>query len=299
MVRRPIIDSTVVVDGGRRIGYADFGPGEGRPLIYLHGHPGSRLDLGRDDLLEPLAAAGYRLIAFDRPGFGRSEFVPGRTHADWAEDLEQAVDALGIGRFALLAYSRGGLFGLACAARFHDRLDDVFLLSPIAPREMPGWWQSWRRDLRLLYTASRRAPALTRALQRANAKTMGTERGAVRAFSRFMRSPVDSEQLRAHPDWCLLGAREASRQDQLGLVEDAGRLIEWPLSFSLDDVATPVRLWHGDADNLVPLSHSRFYASRLPRAELVEVAGHGHAPTAKVLSSIASYRTAPESSAHT
>ena len=68
-------------------------------LVYLHGQPGSRLDLGRDDLVAPLAEAGYRLIGLDQPGFGGTRFVPGLTYTDWAEDVDEVANRLDLDRF--------------------------------------------------------------------------------------------------------------------------------------------------------------------------------------------------------
>ena len=286
-VREPIVDSTIALADGRSIAYADFGPRDGRPLVYLHGHPGSRIDLGRHDLVQTLVEAGYRLIGLDRPGFGGTRFVPKRTFNDWAEDMDEAADRLELERFALLSLSAGGMFALAYAARSPGRLDAVCLLSPSAPADMPGWRQSWRRDIRTLIGINHRAPALGRALLRANARGMRTESGAVKGFSRFLRSAADDETLRAIPDAALRFAEEANRQGPAAFVEHSRRQLDWPLGFRLEDVTIPVTLFHGDADNLVPISHSRFIAEHLPDAVLEEVSGHGHAPTARVLTMIA------------
>jgi len=286
-VREPIVDSTIVLSDGRSIAYADFGPTDARPLLYLHGHPGSRLDLGRDDLVAPLVDAGYRLIGLDRPGFGGTRFVPGRTITDWAQDVDEVANRLQLERFALLSLSAGGLFALACAARFPGRLNGVCLMSPVAPSDMPGWRRSWRRDIRVLIAINRRAPALGRALLRANARGMRTQSGAVKGFSKLLGSQVDDETLRSHPDWTLRVAQEANKQGPAAFVEHARRQLDWPLGFRLEDVDIPVVLLHGDADNLVPISHSRFMAERLPKARLEEISGHGHAPTARVLGRIA------------
>jgi pimeloyl-ACP methyl ester carboxylesterase len=292
MVRDPIVDSTINLADGRSISYADFGPEDLRPLVYLHGAPGSRLDLGRDDLLAVVAEAGYRLIAIDRPGFGATPFVAGRSFTDEAEDVEEVANRLGLDRFSLLGFSAGGMYALACAARFPERLDGVCLLSPAAPSDMPGWRQSWRRDVRVLIAINHRVPSLGRALLRANARGMRTESGAVRGFSRLLRSSVDDETIRAHPDWALRFGQEANRQGPTAFVEHARRQLDWPLGFRLEDVGIPIALLHGDADNLARASHSRFIADRLPNAELEEVPNHGHAPTARVLGAVVKHLAA-------
>ncbi len=65
-------DSTarsIQLRAGRRLGYAEWGDPGGRPLLYFHGWPGSRVE-GRlgDDVA---SAMGVRFIALDRPGMGR------------------------------------------------------------------------------------------------------------------------------------------------------------------------------------------------------------------------------------
>lgn len=288
----PHVDSMIDVADDRRVAYADYGPQDGHPLVYLHGYPGSRLDLGREDLLAPLAVAGYRLIGVDRPGSGRTRFLPGRTYADGADDIHELAIQLDLDRLSLLSFSAGGMFALSFAARFPDRIHAVCMLSPAAPADMPGWWRSWRRDVRVLLAINRRAPALGTALLRANSRSMRTEQGAVQGLSKLLRSPADDDQLRSHADWALRFVREADRQGPVAFVEHARRMLNWPIGFSLEDVDLPISIFHGDADNLVSIMHSRYIAERLPRAHLEELRGHGHTPTAEVIALIAETLTA-------
>ena len=105
---------------GRALGYAQYGDPEGRPLFFSHGTPGSRtlaqlFDAGaRRD--------GVRLIAPERPGFGRSDFLPDRTFADWPDDVSELADALGFDRFAVAGSSGGGPYAAACAWKLPERL---------------------------------------------------------------------------------------------------------------------------------------------------------------------------------
>jgi pimeloyl-ACP methyl ester carboxylesterase len=292
VLTRPNIDASISLPDGRDVAYADFGPADGRPVVYFHGHPGCRLDFGREDLRGVLKDAGFRLIGFDRPGFGGTRFVPGRTHLDCAGDVEQIADQLGLERFSVLGYSRGGLFALACATLFPDRLDGVCLLSAGANREMPEFRRAWRRDLRALMSLGRHAPGLARALTRANIRQMERNgRAAAKGYSRSLRSPADDVVIdgvvRENPDSYIHLARECNRQGPAAFIEDFRRLFDWPLDFRLTDVSTQVALWHGGADNLVPISHGRYMAAALPNARLEEVPNHGHLPTSSVLSSIA------------
>lgn len=90
----------------RRLGYAQYGKPDGEPLFYFHGHPGSRLE-GRF-AHKAAAEAGFRVIALDRPGYGLSDFKPGRALKDWPEDVAEAADMLGLAKFSVAGASGGG-----------------------------------------------------------------------------------------------------------------------------------------------------------------------------------------------
>jgi pimeloyl-ACP methyl ester carboxylesterase len=72
----------------------------------------SRLEaaLGHDVALK----LGLRVIAADRPDYGRSSPQPGRTLSNWAEDVAELADHLAIARFDVAAVSGGGPYALAC-----------------------------------------------------------------------------------------------------------------------------------------------------------------------------------------
>ena len=98
-------ERTHAVADGRRLGYADAGLPSGRPLVYFHGTPSSRLDAIW--LHEAAASGGWRLIAFDRPGLGLSSPNPDAGVLDLAGDVASLLDDLGVEQAAVLGYSGG------------------------------------------------------------------------------------------------------------------------------------------------------------------------------------------------
>ena len=72
--------------------------------------------------------------------------------------------------------------------------------------------------------------------------------------------------------------------------------------FSPRDIRIPIRLWHGDVDPIVPLSHSQHLAGLIPDAKLVEVPGLGHfagfVSTPDVLSELEQVWDAPSHPGH-
>jgi pimeloyl-ACP methyl ester carboxylesterase len=108
----------MALGGGRTLALDDVGDPAGAPVLYLHGTPDSRLARHPDDDLA--AAAGVRLLAVDRPGYGGSSPATSAWSPDWpaawASDVAEALDQLGVESCAVLAWSGGTLAGVALAA---------------------------------------------------------------------------------------------------------------------------------------------------------------------------------------
>src|SRR5215472_6981947 len=122
---------TIRLADGRALGFAEYGDPNGAPLFFFHGLWASRLTSHPDH--EIARSLGVRLITMDRPGIGCSAPKPGRRLIDWPEDVAALADALQLQRFAILGWSGGGAYALACASRIPERLTAVGLASGGAP----------------------------------------------------------------------------------------------------------------------------------------------------------------------
>lgn len=101
-VQRAAVPSfTVRLPDGRTIALEEYGASAGPPVLYFHGWPASRLEAG---LIPELPV---RVLAFDRPGYGRSSPQPGRTLLDWPQDVADVADRLGLGQFHVVGLSGG------------------------------------------------------------------------------------------------------------------------------------------------------------------------------------------------
>ena len=155
-------DRTIRLRDGRRLGYAEWGDPGGRPLLYFHGWPGSRLEGRLGD--EAARARGVRLIALDRPGMGLSDYQPRRTLVDWPDDVIQVAAALGLDRFAVLGISGGGPFAAACAWKLSEQLTGAGIVSCLAPVDVPGVIAGMGRRNQLSFQLVGRLAVLRRAL---------------------------------------------------------------------------------------------------------------------------------------
>ena len=113
---------------GRRIWYRDSG-GNGVPVIFLHAGTGSSLVW---ELQVPaFTAVGYRFIAYDRLGHGRSVLEPGARPGTAADDLEGLARHLELDRFHLVGTAAGGIVALDYALSFARRLRSLVVANSI------------------------------------------------------------------------------------------------------------------------------------------------------------------------
>jgi pimeloyl-ACP methyl ester carboxylesterase len=110
---------------GARIFYKDSGGG-GVPVVFLHAFTGSA-DVWEHQI-PAFTRAGYRFIAYDRRGFGRTVADANGPASTAAEDLLALVDHLMIQKFHLVATAGGGFVGVDFAISYPQRLRSFTLL---------------------------------------------------------------------------------------------------------------------------------------------------------------------------
>jgi pimeloyl-ACP methyl ester carboxylesterase len=117
---------------GLTIHVADAGPGDGSPIMLVHGFPQHWWEWHR--LMTPLAADGYRVLAPDLRGAGWSDAPRGRyLKADMADDLLAVLDQLGVGPVKIAAHDWGGLAGVILLLRHKERVTGFAGFNTVAP----------------------------------------------------------------------------------------------------------------------------------------------------------------------
>jgi pimeloyl-ACP methyl ester carboxylesterase len=274
-VRDAAEDGTLLLGDGRRLGYARYGRADGEPFFYFHGHPGSRLEAR---FAHPAAAAaGLRVIALDRPGYGLSDFQRGRAITDWPGDVAEAADLLHLPRFSVAGASGGGPYALACAWRLPGRVIRAAVISGVGPYQVPGITRGMRWQNRIGFQWGSRWPALARALMRSMHRNIArSPERTVEAIARAM-SPADA-RIVSRPDVrdiLIADITEAFRQGSQGAAWDVV-LLGRPWGFSLREIEPEVHLWQGEADVLVPAAMGRYQAAQIPHCHARLIPGEGH-----------------------
>lgn len=263
----------VTLTDGRTLAYAEYGDPNGHPVFLFHGIPSSRLMHPDADVSRRL---GVRLIASDRPGFGRSDPKPGRTLLDWADDVEALADRLGLGQFAIVGPSGGGPFVVACAARLASRIKRAAIVGGSGPVDAPGVLTGATFERRAGYWLARNAPRLLRWAIRMRPNPNKNPEKFFESYTRH--NPACDQELFRKPEirsMFLASYREATRQGLDAFVHEV-QLVARAWGFSLQDIDVPMTIWHGTADNMTPIGMGKALAQAIPRAELREIPKEGH-----------------------
>ena len=267
--------SWVHLKDGRCLAYAVYGAAEGIPVIAMHGLPGSRLQYYPDDAIT--AAAGVRLIVPDRPGYGCSDPLSEGRVVDWATDMATLADTLEIHRFRVLGLSGGGPYALACAAILPDRVIKVSLVSALGPLDAPGSTVGMALPNRLVLRLARSAPAVVR-------PGLWLTSALLRRFPGLYLRGLTPHVSEADKDVLLDGTvttmlrndlAQALRQGAAGVWSDLNALTA-PWGFEMDQIDTPVDVWHGDTDRIVPQQMGYLLSQGLTQARWKPVPGGGH-----------------------
>lgn len=236
--------------------------GSGKPVILIHGWPltGDMWEYQTVALLE----AGYRVITYDRRGFGHSAHpADGYNYDVFADDLAAIIDELHLQDVALVGFSMGG----GEIARYLGRygggaVSKAVLVSAVTPGLLKGADNPDGVDYELFADMKKQVRKDRFAFLKSFAKTFyGVG---------FVTSPVSSELM----DWSFQLAVMASPKATIDCIDAFGTTDFRP---DMAAFTMPTLIIHGTADKTVPIDPSARAAKRLvPHAELIEYQGEPH-----------------------
>jgi pimeloyl-ACP methyl ester carboxylesterase len=128
---------------GARLWYRDSG-GAGVPVVFMHAATGSSRVW--EYQIPTFTAAGFRVIAFDRRGFGRTAIAPGGVQPGTAaDDLHALMNHLKIDRFHLVGTAAGGIASVDYALSFPQRLRSLVIANSIGGVQDEDYLELGRR----------------------------------------------------------------------------------------------------------------------------------------------------------
>jgi len=250
---------------GRVMAVEEYGDPNGPVVLYFHGWPASRLEAG---LIPNLPV---RLLAFDRPGYGRSSPQPGRTLLDWPRDVADVADRLGLDRFHVVGLSGGAPYAAACAYALPQRVLGAALVCPVPPAHgihsrAPGVGHLFRLGRHPVL--AHRLFSMLRPLLRRRIITPSTLVGG--SLPDADRDCLDAQTLAGLARvW-----REGIGRSIQGAVSDAQIYAqEWHVPLSA--ITVPTDVWYGAEDSMIPL-HALAPFEAIPGMRLHVLPNEGH-----------------------
>ncbi len=266
---------------GIEIHYEEQGDPAAPAMLLIMGF-GAQLTLWPDELVEALAAQGFRVIRYDNRDVGLSQKFDGvkapglvkmtllskigftpkvpYTLADMADDGVGLLDALGIERAHIVGASMGGMIAQHVAARHPDRcLSLTTVFSTTGNPKLP--------------------PARPEAMKALITRPDSTEEGMLVEHGMMLARTIGSPGYPAPEDRLrertLASVRrsfypEGPTRHLSAIVADGDRRA------MLRDIAVPTLVLHGEDDPLVPCEGGRDTAASIPGAKLKTIPGWGH-----------------------
>lgn len=243
--------------------HVDDHGGDGRPVVLIHGWPLSGEAF--EAQVGPLQAAGYRVVTYDRRGFGRSDKprLASYTYDTLAEDLHAVLTELDLNDVTLVGFSMGGGEVARYATKYgNERVRSVVFASAVPPYLM-------KTD------DNPDGPLEKSQAEEMTAKLTEDEDAFYGQFTKEFFSVGDE-----------LKVTEAERQKALAVCRQASKhaALECMAAFASTDfradlanITVPTLILHGDGDKIVPFegSGARTHET-IPGSKLHVLAGAPH-----------------------
>lgn len=263
---------------GTNIAFHEYGDLKGRPIFFYHG-TGSHM---HGMLLhKPGLRYGFRIIAPDRPGVAQSDFRAGWTILEYARDMADLADHLGIASFGAIGLSGGGPTLMASAFAIPERLHCVVDLAcgmPVyADPEMVKHLGTMDRfyaklGVRLPLALFKIPFSLLGIMQR----IMKSPKSFAKMFDSSLC--IADKELFKLPDMQYLFMRdfqELFRHGARGPAYDAQTVYkQW--GFKLSDIEIHIEVFHGAADKFIPPKFSEYLAKNAKNVRINMLVGQGH-----------------------
>lgn len=250
--------STIKVKDGTEIYYKDWGTGQ--PIVFHHGWPLSGDDW--DTQMMFFVNQGYRVIAHDRRGHGRSsQASEGHNIETYAADVAELTAALDLKDAIHIGHSTGGGEVARYVAKNGDRVAKAVLISAITPIMIQSEQNPEGVPL-AVFDGIRQGTGFNRAQY---------YHDFTDAFYGYNREGAKSSQGVKNNWW---------RQGMMGSVkahyEGIKAFSETDLTEDLKSIKVPVLVLHGEDDQIVPFHQAPKAAALLQNGKLIAYPGFPH-----------------------
>lgn len=260
---------------GKRIFFQEWGSYDKPVILLFHGFPGCA-EHGKLMTTTPYLEQ-FRLISFDRPGYGRSDFQKNLTPLQLAEQIQNFVDYLKIEKLSILTVSGGAPFGMATAFLLGDRVQKMTSVAGVAPLTLKNF--KYMNSLQVkAWALQNLIPQKVLSFGAKQVWSKGLENFDEYFFNGIENYSHADKVVFKHPvigEALLEFTKQSLSQGPDGILADM-KIYSKSWGFPLSKITCPVTLWHGSADDVVHYRFAQDMRKKLPKAKLNFIEGEGH-----------------------
>jgi len=252
---------------GRELTVYDEGDPAGPAILIHHGTPAAGPPYV--GWVEDVNARGARLVGYDRPGYGASTAVGGRTVGDAAIDAASIMDVLGVERFVTWGVSGGGPHALACAALLPDRVAAACSIAGVGPFDACGlnYFRGMGEDNIVEFGLAMAGRDHIAPFASTTASEMLENLEDLAASIQTLVAEPDRVALSGPiGQWWANGIGVSFSTGAEGWIDDDLAFVK-PFGFQIDAITAPSHIVHGQLDLFVPVSHGEWLSRAVSGAE--------------------------------
>ncbi len=260
---------------GKRIYFLEWGELDKPVILLFHGFPGCA-DHGKLMSITPYFEK-FRVISFDRPGYGLSDFQKNLTPLQLASQIKGILDDLKVDQLSLLSVSGGAIYSMALAYLLKERVQKLTSVAGVAPLTF--------KNCRYMSSSQKKAWVLrnlvpNRMLHFGMRKVWksGLDKVDQFLFSDMESFSAPDRIVFKHPvvgQALIEMAKHSLSQGPDAILADLKHYSKaW--GFPLSEILCPVTLWHGSDDDVVHFRYAQDMSRKLPNSKLKFIEGEGH-----------------------
>lgn len=259
----------------QRLFVQEWGPEDKPPVLLVHGFLGCS-EHGRLMSQSPLWNS-FRLIAMDRPGYGKSVAQPEMTPLQFASQIGNLLERQNIQQFSVISVSGGAPYSMAIAYLMRNKIRKLTSIGGIAPVTVQNFrFMNYQQKKAWILRNLVPEPVLKagvhhfwKAGMQNLEKVFTTERDSFSSEDKkVFGDPVIGPEIYQ----TMVSAISGGPMGILGDMKTFSR----PWGFKLNQIECPVTLWHGTDDEIVHFKFAEDMKRRLPNARLNFVEKQGH-----------------------
>jgi len=258
----------VEIGDGVMVHLRDEGPRDAPAIVLLHG---SNADLHTWQPWADALSDTYRIIRFDQVGHGLTGADPAEDYsrANYAEDIREVADALGLKSFIIGGNSMGGKHALAFAVAYSERVEGLIIVDGSGGPMLPQEDEAEEKDSGNIGFTIARMPGINLIAEQITPRALIAQslEQSVSVKEIVTEDMIDRywELLRYPGNRAATMARFSSAYDPMTEAEIAGLYM-------------PALILWGEEDRLIPVAAGQWLDQTLPDSKFVVYPGIGHLP---------------------